>query len=74
MLPETACIMITSTTGTEQNEMNAIAAVKAQLENSNNIEESNGKFIVWDDFGMIVSTHDDKDAAVDALFSNIYGG
>ena len=53
--------------------MNVIAVVKAQLANSDKIEESNNSFIVWDDYGMIIVTCDDKDAAVDALFLNIYG-
>ena len=53
--------------------MNVITAIKAQLANSDTIGEAYSCFVVWDDYGMIIATCDDKDAAVDALFLNIYG-
>jgi len=51
---------------------NAIEAVKAELKNSSNIEETAKGFVVWDDFGMIISNEETLEKAVDALFAYSY--
>ena len=54
--------------------MNAINAVKAELNNSNDIEAmEDGRFVVWDEYGSIISNYNTKTEAVDALFSHAYG-
>ena len=54
--------------------MNAIDVVKAELNNSNDIEVmEDGRFVVWDEYGSIIGNYNTKSEAVDALFSHSYG-
>ena len=54
--------------------MSAISAIKAELNNSNDIESmAGGGFVVWDEYGMIIGNYSTKNEAVEALFSHVYG-
>ena len=54
--------------------MTAINAIKAALNNSNDIEVmDDGRFVVWDEYGSIIGNYNTKSEAVDALFSHSYG-
>lgn len=54
---------------------NAVEAVKVELANSKDIEvSSSGEYVVWSELGMIIGSYKNKEDAVDALFSYVYGG